>query len=124
MRRAWGERSPEYRRRIVSAAVIFGRQLEKRMSEHPPGPDEAAVRRFLMALMNAAITEFAHSEGLGEEAAAEFLGDVANRDYVLEFNEVLDEYHAGPDRPLDELLRQAIENRREKAIWARHWSSG
>ncbi len=122
---AWGDnKSPEYRGRVVSAATIFGRQLEERMSEHPPAPDEAGMQRFLMALMNSAISEFARSEGLSEEAAAEFLGDVETRDYVLEFNEVLDEYHSAPDRTLDGLLREAVENRREKAIWAQHWKSG
>ncbi len=125
MRRAWGDgKSPEYRRRVVSAAIIFGRQLEERMSEHPPAPDEAGMQRFLMALMNSAISEFAKNEGVDEEAAAGFLGDVETRDYVLEFNEVLDEYHDTPDRTLDGLLREAVENRREKAIWAQHWSSG
>lgn len=125
MTRAWGEdKTPDYRRRVISAAVIFGRQLERRMSEQPPGPEEASVQRFLMALMNSVISEFAVEEDLGEEAATEFLGDVETRDYVLEFNEVLDEYHDNPDRTLEECLDSAIENRRERAIWAQHWSSG
>ena len=125
MVRAWGaEKSYEYRHRVVSAAIIFGRQLEERMLSHPPNPDEDGIQRFLMALMNSAISEFAQSESVDEEAATEFLGDVETRDYVLEFNEVLDEYHDAPDRPLDELLREAVENRRDKAIWAQHWSSG
>jgi hypothetical protein len=125
MGRAWGaEKSYEYRRRVVSAAIIFGRQLEERMLSHPPGPDEDGIQRFLMALMNSAISEFAQHESIDEEAATEFLGDVETRDYVLEFNEVLDEYHDAPAGTLDELLREAVENRRDKAIWAQHWSSG
>lgn len=125
MRRAWGEdKTPEYRRRVVSSAIIFGRQLEKRMREHPPDTDEASIQRFLMALMNSAISEFARSEGLSDEAAAEFLGDVETRDYVLEFNEILDEHQEDSDRDLDELLQEAVENRRDRAIWAQHWSSG
>ena len=125
LRRAWGEdKTFEYRRRVTSAAIIFGRQLDARMSEDPPKMDETGLQRFLMALMNSAISEFARSEGLDEGAAAEFLGDVETRDYVLEFNEVLEEYHGGPDLALDDLLRVAIENRQEKAIWADHWSSG
>lgn len=125
MGQAWGaEKSYEYRRRVVSAAIIFGRQLEERMLEHPPNSDEAGIQRFLMALMNSAISEFAQSESVDEAAATEFLGDVETRDYVLEFNEVLDEYHEGPSGTLDELLREAVENRRDKAIWAQHWSSG
>lgn len=125
MIRAWGnDKTPNYRRRVVSAAVIFGRQLEKRMSEHPPDAGETGIQRFLMALMNSVISEFAAEEGLDEEAATGFLGDVETRDYVLEFNEVLDEYHDDPNRTLDECLATAVENRRERAIWSQHWSSG
>ena len=126
LRRAWGEdKTSEYRRRVVSAAVIFGQQLDTRMSENPPKMDEAGLQRFLMALMNSAILEFARSEDLDESAAAEFLGDVETRDYVLELNEVLEEYHGGSKSiTLDNLLVETIENRREKAIWADHWSSG
>ena len=122
---AWGEeKTPEYRRRVVSAAIIFSRQLEERMSESPPDTDEISLQRFLMALMNSAIQEFAQSEDMDEAVAAEFLGNVETRDHVLEFNEVLDEYHDAPDGTLDELLRKTIGNRRNKAIWAQHWSSG
>lgn len=125
MRRAWGEdKTSGYRRRVVSSAIIFGRQLDTRMRENPPETDEASIQRFLMALMNSAISEFARSEEVSEEAATEFLGDVKTRDYVLEFNEVLDEYHEEPNRDLDELLREAVENRQDRAIWAQHWSSG
>lgn len=125
LRRAWGEdKTSEYRRRVVSAAIIFGRQLDVRMSENPPETDEAGLQRFLMALMNSAISEFARKEGLDEEAAAGFLGDVETRDHVLEFNEVLEEHHGDPNRSLDELLDEAIDKRQDKAIWADHWSSG
>lgn len=125
LRRAWGEdKTSEYRRRVISAAIIFGRQLDARMSENPPKMDEAGLQRFLMALMNSAILEFARSENLDEGTAAEFLGDLETRDYVLEFNEILEEYQAGPGQALDALLVEAVENRQEKAIWADHWSSG
>ena len=125
LRRAWGENKTfEYRRRVVSAAIIFGRQLDARMSENPPETDEAGLQRFLMALMNSAISEFARNEGLDEGEAAEFLGDVETRDHVLELNEVLEERHNNPGRPLDGLLNEAVDKRRDKAIWADHWSSG
>lgn len=125
LRRAWGEdKTSEYRRRVVSAAVIFGRQLDARMAENPPETSEAGLQKFLMALMNSAISEFARCEGLDEETAAGFLGDIKTRDYVLEFNEVLEEYEAGSDRTLNGLLHLAVENRQEKAIWSDHWSSG
>lgn len=125
LRRAWGEdKTSEYRRRVVSAAIIFGRQLDTRMSENPPKMDEAGLQRFLMALMNSAILEFARSEGLDEGTATEFLGDVETRDYVLEFNEVLEEYYGSTDRALEDILDEAVKNRQEKAIWADHWSSG
>jgi hypothetical protein len=126
MHRAWGEgKTLEERRRIVSAAIIFGHQFEERMQHNPPEADETSIQRFLMAIMNAAISEFAHSEAMSEEAASEFLSDVGTRDYVLEFNEVLEEYHSDEsNRGLNELLGEAVENRRERAIWAQHWSSG
>ncbi len=82
------------------------------------------MQRFLMDLMNSAISEFARNEGIDEAAAAEFLGDVETRDYVLELNEVLDEYYRGSGQTLDGLLREAVEDRQDKAIWAQHWSSG
>jgi hypothetical protein len=54
-----------------------------------------------------------------------FLSEVSIRDYVLEFNEVLDAYAEDDSgRTLDEILREAVDSRREKAIRARHWSSG
>ena len=123
---AWGPgRSPEDRRRIVAAALIFGRQFEERMEERPPeSMEEQHFRRFLMDLMNAVISEFAEREGLSQAEAAEFLGDVSTRDHVLEFNEVLEASAEDPDKTLDEQLRAAVEGRGEKARWADHWSSG
>ena len=123
---AWGPgRSPEDRRRIVAAALIFGRQFEKRMEARPPESlEEKDFRRFLMGLMNAVISEFAEREGLSQAEAAKFLGDVATRDHVLELNEVLEASAEEPDKPLDEHLRAAVEGRGEKARWADHWSSG
>jgi hypothetical protein len=121
MRRAWGDRTPEERRRIVLAAMIFGREFEARSSE--ARPEDA--QRFLMSLMNAAIEEFAALEGVDRAEATSFLGDVTTRDHVLEFNEVLEAHAAGDTgKTLDGLLREAVESRQEKAIWARHWSSG
>ena len=123
---AWGpDKTFEDRRRIVLAATIFGRQFEKRMSESPPESlDERESQRFLMGLMNAVISEFAEREGLDPASAAAILGDVGTRDYVLEFNEALEEYAANPEKPLNEHLRAAVESRQEKARWSRHWSSG
>jgi len=123
---AWGlDRTPEERRRIVLAATIFGQQFEERIGESlPEGLDERESQRFLMGLMNAVILEFAEHEGLDPTSAAAFLGDVGTRDYVLELNEVLEEYAANPEKPLNEHLRAAVESRQEKARWSRHWSSG
>jgi hypothetical protein len=121
MLRAWGEDvSAEDRRRIVLAATIFGRQFDERVAERPAGSDEAELRRFLMGLMNGVVEEFARREGLDRDEAAEFLGEVGTRDHVLEFNEVLDAYEEEEEtgRTLDELLREAVESRREKAIRA------
>lgn len=106
MLKAWGEQTPENRRRIVLAAVIFGEQFERRMSENPPGPGEQEMQRFLM---NTVVEEFVAREGMERGAAVSFLGDVTVRDYVLEFNE------ARARRSLDELLEEAVESRREKA---------
>jgi hypothetical protein len=120
MLRAWGENaSAEDRRRIVLAALIFGRQFEERVAEYPAGVGEADLQRFLMGLMNGVVEEFARREGLDRDEAAEFLGEVGTRDHVLEFNEVLDAY-AGDEagRTLNELLREAVESRREKATRA------
>jgi hypothetical protein len=116
MRRAWGGgTSAEDRRRIVLAAVLFGRQFEERASGRPFG--EAESRRLLMDLMNGVIREFAASEGLTIDEAAGFLGRVGTRDRVLEFSEVLDA-HAENGRPLDELLGEAVDLRRERAFRA------
>ena len=117
--------TPEDRRRIVLAATIFGRQFEEWMNEHPPENLEGKeFQRFLMALMNAVISEFAGREGMDQASAASFLGDISIRDYVLEFNEVLEEFADDPKKPLDEHFRAAIENREDRARWADHWSSG
>ena len=125
LRRAWGEKSLEERRRIVTAAIIFGERFEQRVEEQPPEPSEASARRFLMALMNDVIQEFATREDVTRSEATNFLSDVGARDYVLEFNEVL-ETHASNDsgRTLDQVFREAIESRQEKAVWSRHFSSG
>lgn len=123
---AWGpDKTSEDRRRIVLAATIFGRQFEEQMIEHPPeNLEEKEFQRFLMALMNEVISQFADHEGMDQASAATFLGDIVTRDYVLEFNEVLEEFANDPGKPLDEHLRTAIENREERARWADHWSSG
>ena len=118
---AWGEdASAEDRRRTVLAALIFGRQFDERVAERPVGSDEDDLRRFLMGLMNGVVEEFARREGLDRDEAAEFLGEVGTRDHVLEFNEVLDAYEEDEEtgRTLDELLREAVESRREKALRA------
>ena len=121
MLRAWGENaSAEDRRRIVLAALIFGRQFEERVAEYPAGVGEADLQRFLMGLMNGVVEEFARREGLDRSEAAGFLSEVGTRDHVLEFNEVLDAY-AGEESglTLDELLREAVEGRRERALRSR-----
>lgn len=121
MRRAWGDRTPEERRRIVLAAIIFGREFEARSSE----ASVENAQRFLMSLMNAAIEEFAALEGMDRAEATSFLGDVTTRDQVLEFNEVLESHEAGDsDETLDALLREAVDSRREKAIWSGQWRFG
>ena len=118
MVRAWGEdASAEDRRRIVLAAIVFGRQFEERAAERPPETDENGARRFLMDLMNRVVREFARQEGMEAGEAAEFLGEVGTRDRVLEFSEVLDA-HAESGRPLDGLLREAVDLRRERAFRA------
>ena len=131
MVRAWGERmTSEDRRRVVLAAIIFGRQFDERFSEQPSVPDERETQRLLMALINGVIKEFAEREDLDLSEATEFLGDVETRDYVLEFNEVLDTYHAAETDgsesgySLNELFERAIDDRRERAVWSQHWSSG
>ena len=126
MSRAWGEAvSPEDRRRIVVAATIFGCQLEERLAQRSPVVGEEELQRFLMALMDGVIEEFAERERMDKSEAVNFLSEVSTRDYALEFNEVLDAYAEDDSgRTLDEILREAVDSRREKAIWARHWSSG
>lgn len=126
MRQAWGEdRTREERRRIVSAALLFGEVFDRHMEESPPGSTESEQQRFLMALMNDVIREFASREGVSEDEASTFLSDVGTRDLVLEFNEILETHADDPSgKSLNELLNEAVENRQEKAIWSDHWSSG
>jgi hypothetical protein len=123
MRLAWGERSPEERRRIVLAALIFGHQFEERARTLGPSPDEMEVQRLLMGLMSAVIREFARREGLDEEEAGKLLGEVRTRDLILEFDEALAAAQSS-NRSLDSALREAVENRRDMAVWSDHWSSG
>lgn len=126
MRLAWGaDRSPEDRRRVVDAAVIFGRMFDERMVEAPPASlEEKDFQRFLMGLMNAVIAEFAAREGTSEAEAGAFLGEIRNRDHVLELNEVLETFAQDPDTPLNKHLKTAVEGRQDKAVWARHFRSG
>lgn len=126
MVRAWGtDKTPEDRRRIVASALIFARQFEERMRGNPPASlEEKDFQRFLMALMNAVIQEFAGHEGLDPASAGAFLSDVNTRDYVLEFNEVLEEAAENPEKPLNEHFEAAIEDRHKRAAWSNHWSSG
>lgn len=124
MYRAWGDRSPEDRRRIVVAAMIFGEQFDKRFAAGTPGADPQEAQRLLMDVINASIEEFARRENLDQQAAADFLSEVETRDLVLEFNEVLESHEASPDRSLDELLREAVDSRLDKARWSDHWTSG
>ena len=123
---AWGpDKSPEDRRRIVVAALLFNSKFEERLAENPPESlDDAHFQRFLMGLMNAAIAEFAEREGLDPSSAAAFLGDVATRDLVFEFSDALDRSAEKPDTPLNEHLRAAVGDRQHKAVWSRHWSGG
>lgn len=115
---AWGEEaSSEDRRRIVSAAIIFGRQFDESLKGRPGDLDEAGARRLLMDLMNRVVREFARQEGMEAGEAAEFLGEIGTRDRVLEFSEVLDA-HRESGRPLDGLLREAVDDRRERAFRA------
>ena len=126
MNLAWGsDRSPDDRRRIVDAAVIFGRMFDERMLASPPASlEEKDFQRFLMGLMSAVITEFAVQEKISEDDSGAFLGDMRNRDHVLEFNEVLESFAQNPDTPLNEHLKAAVEGRKDKAIWSRHFRSG
>jgi hypothetical protein len=126
MNLAWGpDRSAEDRRRIVDAAVTFGRMFDERMVAAPPASlEEKDFQRFLMGLMNAVIAEFASREGISEAESGAFLGDIRNRDHVLELNEVLEAFAQDPDISLNEHLRAAVEGRQDKAVWARHFRSG
>ena len=126
MSRAWGvDASPEDRRRIVVAATIFGSQLEERLARRSPEVGAEELQRFLIALMDGVVEEFAECEGMGKSESVTFLSEVGTRDYVLEFNEVLDAYAEDDSgRTLDAFLQEAVDSRREKSIWARHWSSG
>lgn len=126
MTRGWGPgKTPEDRRRIVAAALIFGRQFDERMRDTPPESiEEKDFQRFLMALMNAVIREFAEREGMDSAEAGAFLSDVGTRDYVLEFNEVLEEAAEDPEKSLNEHFKAAIEARQDRAVWSRHFSSG
>lgn len=123
---AWGpDKTLEDRRRIVAAALIFGRKFDERISENPPESlDDAGFGRFLMGLMNAAIAEFAASEDLGPTEAAAFLSDVGTRDLIFELSEVFDRAAEDPDTPLNEHLRAAVADREQKAVWSRHWTGG
>jgi hypothetical protein len=123
MRLAWGEdASAEDRRRIILAAVIFGRQLEERLTGRSAEPGEDELQRLLMDLMNGVVAEFARCEGLDVNEAAEFLSEVGTRDHVLEFEEVLDAC-AKSGLTLDELLQDAVNGRRERAIRSRRHGS-
>lgn len=123
---AWGaDKTPEDRRRIVLAATIFGRKFEERMRERPPESlEERHFQRFLMGLMNAVISEFGEREDLDSASASAFLGEVSIRDYVLELNEVLEEFSDNPEKPLNEHLKTAVESRQDRAIWSDHFRSG
>ena len=123
---AWGtDKTPEDRRRIILAATIFGRQFEERMRERPPANlEEKEFQRFLMGIMNGVISEFAGRESMDHAIAADFLSDINVRDYVLEFNEVLEEFADQPEKSLNDHLEAAVENREKHARWADHWSSG
>ena len=124
MYRAWGGRDPETRRRIVVAATIFGEQFDRQLTLKTPGTNQQEAQRMLMDVINASIQEFARRENLGREEAADFLSEVETRDLVLEFNEVLEAREAEPEKTLDELLKEAVDSRLDKARWADHWTSG
>lgn len=126
MRLAWGASSSgEDRMRLVLGAVIFGRSFESHVPEgsEPGWGDE--LQKLLMRLMNDVIEKLSGVEGISKEEAAEFLGDIAVRDKVLEMDEVISAYESGGSgSSLDTLLREAVDGRREKAVWSNHWSSG
>lgn len=124
MTRAWGERTHQERVRIATAALIFGEEFEHRAPNLPETTAEPDVQRFLMTLMSAVVQEFARRESLPPEEAASFLSEVGTRDRILEFNEVLSARAEDPERPLDALLSRAVDARKDKSIWARHFKSG
>lgn len=125
MRRAWPEVPEGLRPRLVAAAVIFGRQFLKRAPENMGTMQENEFQRFLMGLMNDVIEELSEVEDVSKEEITDFLGDVGVRDKALEMDEVIDAYESGGSGgSLDFLLREAVDARREKAIWSDHWSSG
>lgn len=100
MRRAWGDRGFDERRRIVVAAMVFGEQFDKQLATPPSGADQKEVQRLLMGVIRASIDEFARRENLKKEEAASFLSEVGTRDLILEFNEVLEAQEMNPDKSL------------------------
>ncbi|WP_119065829.1 hypothetical protein [Rubrobacter indicoceani] len=126
MRRAWKDVPHNDRRRIALGAVLFGAKLDETLAEEDPKlVYEQDVQRFLMRLMNGVIQDFADAENLSTQEAGAFLGDVDNRDRIFEFNEVIDAFEAGEtDVSLDELLLAAVRDRRDRALWSDHWTSG
>ena len=100
--------------------MIFGRQFEERVTGRSAKLGEDELQRLLMGLMNGVVAEFARYERLDENEAAGFLSEVGTRDHVLEFDEVLDAYAGGKSgRTLDELLQDAVNSRRERAVRSR-----
>ncbi len=124
MTRAWGERTFRERQRIVTAAVIFAEEFDRRAAELPESTGETEVQRFLMTLMSAVVNEFAQQEEISGEDATSFLSEVGTRDLVLEFNEVLGAWEEESGSSLDGLLSKAVDARQDKSIWARHFKSG
>lgn len=124
MRLAWEGVSIENRPRLVAAAVVFGRRFESRVPEGSEPTKEDEVQKLLMRIMNDVIEEISEIEGMSEDEAAEFLGDVGTRDKIFEMDEVIEEYEGGASESLDSLLRGAVAGRREKAVWADHFRSG
>ncbi len=106
------------------AALLFGDEFERRTRDGLPA-DEPGERRLLMDIMSAVVERFADLEKLDREEAAAFLGDLTNRDHILELDEVIETFEQeGGQRSLDEVLREVVERRKERRAWARHWSSG
>lgn len=129
MRLAWEGLPERDRSKLVAAAVIFGERFESRVPEGSEPSREEDVQRVLMAIMNDVVEGLSESGGMSREEATAFLSDVAVRDKVFEMDEVICAYESGDEsgessKSLDGLLREAIEGRREKAVWADHWSSG